>query len=974
MSDHETLLAYLDDTLDPKARAQVEAQLADDPEALRFVIEQRRMDRALRSALRPEAAKHRVKQSILAAVRASAPEPLKARVLEEVRAPAARRESFSERAMRAVRRWVDLTVQRFNVLAPPRLARYVTVAAAVLALGLGGFLFLRPKAVAPIAIGKFTAVMGAPKVQATGKRITHLASRMTPVCLGDRIATGDADKAELQFNDGTTLGLNFNTTLEIPGLTLQRTNASTLQRPPQVNLLAGHVWAKVQKATNAPQFAVHTPVATAAVKGTEFGLKVRKADNPKPETGNPKRETALVAVLTVKEGAVEFFNSLGKVEATAMTESTAQTDAAPTEPKRLASLKTLRYQMPDGDMFVDMAGTARLSMPAAAEELVFPLGWAGLSVADVKHVRFAQTNKAVKTAGQIRVVRVERASPAERAGVQVGDVITGLEAHAVANAAQVEAAILTRPQAFVTLTVLRAGEPRTVTLATVQPPGLPPMPTQTPGTEARLRAATQLLIEGNTAEAERALARLLGSGANSAAYNNLGVLYETKDELGKAIRNYQQAIQAGPNIALYHYNLGMALKSIGNLDRAAEELQIAIGLAPTWPRARKELGDIFTLLERYNEAVRAADAALALDTSSSTLWASKAWLLVMHHRYAEAREAALKALALEPNYTWALAAFGYASYLLGQWDDAIKMYRSSIDIDPGGLSNYDMLGYAYIGAGQPEEAEKIVQAALEISPVDSAEFHWIASFCDNLGSYYNERGRWNDADKMYRKALEAAYRRFAEADQRQSKLDTAEERLGKAIQLNAQNAKIYGNWAECICQRGDLDRAEQMALQVLKSDSDSPMAKNVLALIRAKQGKLDEAEGIYRQLLATYPDDNRVHNWLARLLADLKTKLDEALALAQRAAQAEPRKPEFLDTLGWVHCRRGELAEAETALKKGIEASGQEILYAVFCWQHLGQVYEKKGERQSAIEAYRKALNLQPYNQEAKAALDRLEK
>ena len=147
---------------------------------------------------------------------------------------------------------------------------------------------------------KLSAVVGAPKVHRVGKRSTLNAQRSTVVHLGDRIETGDADRAEIQFRDGTTLRLNFNTTLEIPNpkyeirnpksrdATLQRFNASTLQRPPEVKLLVGHVWSKVQKTTNAPQFAVHTPVATALVRGTEFGLKLR---NARASTNNAQRST-----------------------------------------------------------------------------------------------------------------------------------------------------------------------------------------------------------------------------------------------------------------------------------------------------------------------------------------------------------------------------------------------------------------------------------------------------------------------------------------------------------------------------------------------------------------------------------------------------------------------------------------------------------------------------------------------------------
>src|SRR5260370_36771467 len=67
-----------------------------------------------------------------------------------------------------------------------------------------------------IEIGKSPAVTGTPTLRHAGQRSSLYALRSTAIHLGDHIETGDADKAEIQFRDGTTLRLNFNTTVEIP--------------------------------------------------------------------------------------------------------------------------------------------------------------------------------------------------------------------------------------------------------------------------------------------------------------------------------------------------------------------------------------------------------------------------------------------------------------------------------------------------------------------------------------------------------------------------------------------------------------------------------------------------------------------------------------------------------------------------------------------------------------------------------------
>ena len=92
------------------------------------------------------------------------------------------------------------------------------------------------------------------------------------------------------------------------------------------------MWTKVNQTTNAPEYAIRTEAATAIARGTEFGVRI--------QSPTPGETPASTTVLTVKEGAVEFSNSHGRVEVTAMSESTASADTAPSQPVRLKNLKT----------------------------------------------------------------------------------------------------------------------------------------------------------------------------------------------------------------------------------------------------------------------------------------------------------------------------------------------------------------------------------------------------------------------------------------------------------------------------------------------------------------------------------------------------------------------------------------------------------------------------------------------------------
>ncbi|PYI84727.1 MAG: hypothetical protein DME26_12795, partial [Verrucomicrobia bacterium] len=228
------LIAYWEGTLRPAERARVEELLREDAVARQQLLDQQRIHEALRVMLANDAANERVKQSILAVVRGQSEPQLKARVLEQTRAAFVESVKASERsgvgawvrgcvravvrlsgeAWQQVRRLAGATIQRSNATPLQRLLRSGS-AAAVLVLALGAYFYFHRAPVPRIAIGQFAVVMGKPKVQHAGKPPTLNAQSSTPVHFGDRIETGDADKAEIQFGDGTTLSLNFNTALEI---------------------------------------------------------------------------------------------------------------------------------------------------------------------------------------------------------------------------------------------------------------------------------------------------------------------------------------------------------------------------------------------------------------------------------------------------------------------------------------------------------------------------------------------------------------------------------------------------------------------------------------------------------------------------------------------------------------------------------------------------------------------------------------
>ena len=126
-----------------------------------------------------------------------------------------------------------------------------------------------------------------------------------------------------------------------------------------------------------------------------------------------------------------------------------------------------------------------------------------------------------------------------------------------------------------------------------------------------------------------------------------------------------------------------------------------------------------------------------------------------------------------------------------------------------------------------------------------------------------------------------------------------------------------------------------------------------------------------REVLVRDPSHAGASNDLAWLLAAKGQQLDVALALAEQAQRLDPR-PDFADTLGWVHLQRGETDAAIASFERAVAGKPGDptIRY------HLGLALARKGDRDRALATLREALGggAFPDAEAARQEIARLEK
>ena len=159
--------------------------------------------------------------------------------------------------------------------------------------------------------------------------------------------------------------------------------------------------------------------------------------------------------------------------------------------------------------------------------------------------------------------------------------------------------------------------------------------------------------------------------------------------------------------------------------------------------------------------------------------------------------------------------------------------------------------------------------------------------------------------------------------------------------------------ARALFAAGDRAGAVTMLEPTARANPRDVETQLALADLYNDAGRDVEAERTLRQVLTIAPGSAEALNYLGYLLADRGRALDEAVRLVERALEADPGNPSYLDSLGWAHFRRGDLREAE----KYLTPAAEQLPRNAVVQDHLGDVFAGLGRWEEAIASWTRALD-----------------
>jgi tetratricopeptide (TPR) repeat protein len=148
---------------------------------------------------------------------------------------------------------------------------------------------------------------------------------------------------------------------------------------------------------------------------------------------------------------------------------------------------------------------------------------------------------------------------------------------------------------------------------------------------------------------------------------------------------------------------------------------------------------------------------------------------------------------------------------------------------------------------------------------------------------------------------------------------------------------------------------------------DTVEIKYELAMMYERNERLNDTERLLREVIALDPGHAHSYNALGYSLADRNQRLPEALKLITRALEIAPNDPFIMDSMGWIKFRLGDYVTAVQYLEKAYRVRPEADIAA-----HLGEALWVLGQRDAALEIWKKALAKEADNATLQETIKRL--
>jgi len=269
-------------------------------------------------------------------------------------------------------------------------------------------------------------------------------------------------------------------------------------------------------------------------------------------------------------------------------------------------------------------------------------------------------------------------------------------------------------------------------------------------------------------------------------------LTETGDLAGARVR-LEQAIEADPTHPTLHYDLGIVLTELGETREAIDHLErsLEVGVAEAAGPLHTVIGTLLDEIDEHERAIAHYRKAIELSPDEPDGYYNLGVALTAVGKREEAADAYRRVVALEPGHAEGLNNLGAALVAEGRPAEAVPYFERALVAAPDDIDTRQNLAAALYAAGRPADAVPVLEVALDAETVTPSMLNLLAwvratspdaslrdgaaavrfaevacaltedanpQYLDTLAAAYAEAGRFADAERVARRAIEVAGR------------------------------------------------------------------------------------------------------------------------------------------------------------------------------------------------------------------------
>lgn len=463
------------------------------------------------------------------------------------------------------------------------------------------------------------------------------------------------------------------------------------------------------------------------------------------------------------------------------------------------------------------------------------------------------------------------------------------------------------------------------------------------------------------------------------------------DRTPEAERVLAAMVERAPDQRALNYQYAQVLTKLGRSTESKQYLERAVAVDPTFGPAIMQLLDLYQQENEWAKGAALLQPLIDEDPLNLEMQRQQAFFYLRAGDAKNARDRFKALLQADPKD--ARSAFYLAEALndLEEYGEAEKLFRQLLQATPDDTDILASFALSLSGQKKFDEAAQTFQKLLTVGDLP-----------EHLGALARTQLAYIDLQKEnYAAAVETAKSIFVfrdkpntqainialEALRKQKKYPEMVALLEPLAQKFEQDAFVNARYVEALTRAGQKGKAAQHAAAQTKVGTRNTIAASeayvqagdpaaAVALMKAASnakpddldlqfqlGSLHErandakaAEETFLALLKKNPEHAPTLNYLGYMWAEAGKNLDQAHEMLVRAVGHDPENGAYVDSLGWVYYRLGDLDLAEKYLTDATRLIPSDATVH----EHLGDVLAKRGEKERALDSYRTALRLDP--------------